>query len=370
ALFALLGTLLFSVVRGAMDLWATGERNREFNDRGTAALDLLAEDLRTAWPGLPGAAEQDARFLVVPRSEERVTPAGAPGAGASSGTGAPSAGVPNFSLLAFARLCHEERSLDWLRRAGDTPGAQGTASLAAPSDPEQLQPTGGLAEALFVLAVPPGETLPSLVRCVRTPLGGTGSLLDPESWTDREARARDGVAIADRVLWFGVLCWTPQTTCWERQPGDPAEAVPALAAWDSTRGLALAGAEDFPYAAGPASLHDGSDDVFPQRVKLCLVLERGEGEQAAGALADELTPQATGLVVGSARFLDDERPPDFLLADDEWMGVASIDGRNLVVTRGARGTRPASHAAGTPVRAGRRFDRVIELPCAKENWNR
>jgi len=373
ALFALLGTLLFSVVRGAMDLWTIGERNRELNDRAGAALDLLAEDLRAAWPGLPGAAEQDARFLVAQRADDR----------GADGTG-------SFSLLAFSRLCHEQRALDWLRRAGDTPGAEDTASLAAPTDPTQLQPTGGLAEALFMLARAPGDALPSLIRRVRMPLGGKGSLLDEESWVTPAAPARagivrdglqgaeargagvwrDGVAIADRVLWFGVQCWGPETTCWESLPTDPATAVPALPVWDSTRGLAPSGAEGFPLALGPASLLDGRDDVFPQRVRLTLVLERDEGNATTGVLAEELSLTGTTLTLASAKLLDDEQRPDFVLVEGEWLGVTAIDGRKLSVTRGARGTRPAQHAAGAKVHTGRRFDRVVELPCGRENWNR
>ncbi len=372
ALFALLGTMLFTVVRGAMDLWTIGERNRELNDRASAALDLMAEDLRTTWPGLPGATEQDSRFLVAQRTDDRP-----PGATGSS------------SLLAFARLCHEQRALDWLRRAGDTPGAQGTASLASPSDPAQLQPTGGLAEALFMLARAPGDVLPSLIRRVRTPLGGTGSLLDEDSWVTpagapsggglrdqlqaAEARGagvwRDGVVLADRVLWFGVLCWGADTTCWDRLPTDPADAVPALPVWDSTRGLAPAGTEGFPLAVGPASLLDGSDDVFPQRVRLTLVLERDEGNATTGVLSDELSLTGRTLTLASARILEDEQAPDFVLVDAEWLGVTAADGRNLTVTRGARGTRPAQHSSGTKLRVGRRFDRVVDLPCGRENWN-
>ncbi len=346
ALFAVLGTLLFQVVRGAMDVWATGERNRELHDRAAAALDLLADDVRALWPGLPGAVEQDARLLCTWRAED------------PEGDGADVWVVPS---LAFARLDLESRTLDWLARAGDAPGGQAAVLRLVETDPATLRPTGGLAESLYTLAVLPGRQLPSLVRRVRLPLGGEGSLLDPELPERRDRLLQEAVPLADAVLWFGLEFWSGGTTAWGLPGGAP--GAPATS-WDSTRGILPAGDPGFPWGAGPASLLDARDDVFPRLLRATLVLAREDGE--GGALAEALTADAGSLRLASTAFLRDQDLVDHLLVDGEWLAVTSRDGAVLGVQRGARGSRPAAHPAGSRVRAGRSFVRVIEVPVARD----
>jgi prepilin-type N-terminal cleavage/methylation domain-containing protein len=356
ALFAVLGTMLFQIVRGAMDIWSVGERNRELHDRATAAMDVIVEDLRAVWPGHPGAAEQDARFLLSPREEDNDRD-----------------GKPDLraSVLRFARLCHEERSLAWLRRAGDTAGAQGSVTELTGQDPAELRPTGGLAESLYTLARMPGHELPSLVRRFRAPLGGEGSLLAPELVDQPDRLLAGAVPLADGVLHLGVACWAPHTTAWDEDPGTAGSSgAAALGAWDSTRGLFPPTDTAFPYGKGPASLLDGSDDMLPRLVRITLVLDEREGGGAGGGrLADTLTKEARQLTLVSVGFLRDQESPDHVLVGQEWMRVVGREGRVLTVERGSRGTPATPHESGTSVRAGRAFERVVRLPAAREDWN-
>ncbi len=352
ALFAVLGTMLFQIVRGAMDIWSAGERNRELLDRAGAALDLMAEDLRAAWPGVSGAAEQDSRFLCTFREED------------SDGDGQPDRRVP---LLRFARLCTEERLLPWLRRAGDLPGGERAATLLVVEDSAQLRPTGGLAESLYTLAVLPGQTLPSLVRRFRAPLGGEDSLLD-ETLPERPDRLLAGsTVIADQVLYLGVDFWGPGTTVWDRGPGAGPEERPCYPAWDSTRAILPPDDPSFPFGLGPASLLDGSDDMVPGLVRLVLVLDRDEGGATSGVLAEPLTAESRQVRLTSTTFLRDQDRPDHLLIDGEWMAVTAAAGTEFTVVRGARGTLPASHDSGARARTGRRFERIVELPAGRES---
>ena len=349
ALFAVLGTMLFQIVRGAMDIWSAGERSRELHDRATGALDALATDLRALWPGVSGAAEQDSRFLLGWREE-------------------PVAGGPAFivPVLRFARLCHEERTLAWLRQAGDVAGGEGTAERLSGPPPAGLAPTGGLAESLYTLAVLPGQRLPSLVRRFRAPIGGEGSLLDADLPERRDRLLQDAIVLADQVLYFGVACWAPGTTEWDLPRGAP--GVPASRVWDSTRGLLAADDQDFAFGHGPASLLDGRDDLFPRRVRLTLVLDDATGDTAGGALAEPVTSEAQRIVLASTTFLREQSAPDAVLVEGEWMRVTAVDGRALAVERGVRGTTAAPHADGATVRAGLTFERVLELPAGRENW--
>jgi prepilin-type N-terminal cleavage/methylation domain-containing protein len=353
ALFAVLGTMLFQIVRGAMDIWSIGERNRELHDRATAAMDVMVEDLRAVWPGHPGATEQDARFLLSMREEDR------------DRDGKADLRVP---VLRFARVCHEQRSLSWLRHAGDVAGAQGSVTVLTGQDPTELRSTGGLAESMYTLALLSGHELPSLVRRFRAPLGGEGSLLEADLLERPDRLLAGAVPLADGVLHMGVACWGPVTTHWDADPGEQGAA--ALTAWDSTRALFPPDDPGFPHGRGPASLLDGSDDMLPRMVRLTLVLDEREGGGAgSGRLAESMTKEARQLTLASLGFLRDQEAPDHVLVDMEWMAVLSRNGSTMTVERAARGTGAASHAAGAPVRTGRAFERVVRLPAAREDWN-
>jgi len=353
ALFAILGTLLFQIVRGAMDVWAVGERNRELHDRSSAVMELIAEDLRATWPGLSGAGEQDARFLLQFREQD------------VDGDARIDLRTP---VLRFARLCHEERALGWLREAGDTAGAEGVATLTGEQDPAGLRPTGGLAESLYTLAILPGSSLPSLLRRFRAPLGGEGSLLEVDLLLQPDRLLADGVAVADQVLYFGVELWGPDTTAWDVDPRS--DDVPPLVGWDSTRGILLPGDPAFPYAVGEDSLWDGSDDMFPRLVRVTLVLDREQGATSSGRLAENISAEAHRLPLQSSTFLRAEENPDHVLLGSEWMRVVSIESGALMVERGVRGTVAGTHPAGTRISVGRRFERIVELPAHRENLNR
>ena len=343
ALFSVLGVLLFQMVRSAMDVWSTGERNRELSDRANAAFELLAADLRDGWAGSAGAGVPAALLCTWrPEDDDRDGEADR-----------------RRPLLRFTRLCHEQSTLEWLARAGDTAGGQDSVTGLAPRDPSGLRPTGGLAESLYTLASRKDAPLPALMRAVRMPAGGERSLLDPSLAEQKDRLLADAVPAADDVLFFGVQFWGPGTTGWDAGGG-------AFTAWDSTRGLIPPGDPDFPFGVGPASWTDSSDDIWPRLVRLTLVLDRAQGAASAGSLAEPVGAEAKVITVADGGFLRDEEAPDHVLIDDEWLQVTGIDGRTLQVQRGARGTVPAVHVDGARVRTGRTFRRVLALQAGRE----
>ncbi len=367
ALFAVLGLLMFQIARDAADIWNSGERNRVINQGADAAFTLLATDLRHLWAGAPGAYEQDARLVSSARRQ---------------GYGQP----PDLSFrrsqgLAFTRLLHEHRELTWLRRAGDAAGGQATTSLLGEPDPLLLQPTSGLAESLFFTTILPGDELPSLMRCVRTPIGGPTTLTDPERWSDVGRLLADALPIAEDVLFFGVEFWVPGAAAWSREewveptPDEGAAGamkagkvapIFATATWDSTRGLS----DDLPTYLGEDSLWDASDDATPALVRLTLVLAAG---LPTGQVRETLGIEGRRLRLTDVRFLrDDEERPEFVLVDHEWMRILEegVTSTEIVVERGARDTEIASHATGAVARIGRTFRRVVRLPTAREKVSR
>ncbi|MCB9899216.1 MAG: prepilin-type N-terminal cleavage/methylation domain-containing protein [Planctomycetes bacterium] len=345
ALFAVLGTMLFQMMSGATEIWTRGERVRDMEEQAGAALDLLTDDLRHVWCGVPGEGEQDSRFLCEFREFDH------------DGDGLDDA---RTTTLRFTRLLHESRSVPWLRHAGERPASDGVATLTGEEDPAELQPTGGLAESLYTVVTVPGEPLPSLIRKVRTPPGGPDSLLAPELHEER--LLDESVRLVDRVLFFGVACWTPDTRDWDAAP---LEGGPSFV-WDSTRGI-LPPDSGFAYAEGPGSLLDGHDDLWPTVVRVTLVLDPYQGSAVApGTLADDVTAQATALRLRKA-LSGDDRQPSHVWVEGEWMDVVSVSGRDLVVRRRAL---PRDHAAGAQVRTGFSFTREVLLPSVRENLDR
>ena len=354
ALFAVLGTMLFQMVQGGMELSARGERVRDLEEQALAVMDLMAEDLRHAWCGVGGAGEQTARFVLENQ------PFGSPDHGPLLG---------QTALLRFSRLLHEQRSLAWLRNAGERPGAERAATLSGREDPRELLPTGGLAESLYTCAQVPDEDLPVLMRLSRSPLGGAGSLLAAEV-ADLERRLLwDGVRLVERVLHFSVRCWAPDTVAW--QVAAESEGASASAAWDSTRGLEALGETGLPHELAYDSLLDGRDDLFPPAVRIELVLDPYSDSQLAEAqLAEDLDSESTRLSLSSGRLGGDERAPPFVWIDGEWLAVQRRVGGELIVERGQRGTVPSAHRRGSAVRVGQLFERVVLLPSARENFDR
>ncbi|MED5329810.1 MAG: type II secretion system protein [Planctomycetota bacterium] len=350
ALFSVLGLLLFEITRSATDIWGTGEQNREVHGRAQAALDLMAADLRHTWAGEPGAAEQDARFLVTMRTEN---------GDSTEGQGF------DVTALAFTRLLYEAREVAWLRHAGDSAGGERTASLVFEEDPGEVRATGGLAETAYTLLHLKGREFPSLMRKVRTPLGGPNSLVDLENLGERDHLVNDAVAVAEGVLFFGVDVWGPETDVWDIPHGEERGGLqPSFPVWDSTRALL---GSSFVYHTDATSLLNRRDDMFPRMVRVRLVLD---AQLPVGRLSEDVTAASRAFNVSSASFLGDESQPDHLLLGQEWVRVLSVTGRQLTVERGVRGSVAIPHETGEALRLGRTFDRVLRLPTGKENFNR
>ena len=64
-----------------------------------------------------------------------------------------------------------------------------------------------------------------------------------------------------------------------------------------------------------------------------------------------------------------DAPFPYVKVEGEWMRWTSVDGASLKVERGVRGSTAVEHRAGAPVHFGRTFQRVVDLPVYREDWN-
>jgi hypothetical protein len=103
--------------------------------------------------------------------------------------------------------------------------------------------------------------------------------------------------------------------------------------------------------------------VLPGSVEVEIEVEVAGAEDALARLAEPLDANATRIVLSHAAPLPD--PPAHVLVDGEWIRYERAEGFVVYVAaggRGARGTRPAAHEAGAPVRAGRSFRMLVDIP--------
>lgn len=363
AIFAVLATMLFQIVRGALDIWSLGEGTRESIEKTSSVLDAIAADLRMTAaeqpPSMGGAAAAPVRFLADWGTYD------------FDGDGQEESSIQR---LRFARACPEERTDERIRAAGDSAGGRAAFNDALVSTRRAAAP-GGLAEVAWATVRPSTKgadpALLTVVRAFQTPIGledgwlsppGTAVLDDPQHWL------KNGVQVADNVLYLGCEFWWRDTRGWD-EPVD--SATGPLIAWDSTRALLATGKESHPFllALGPDSLTLPDDDVFPRRVKVTLTIARDADLQVESRLADELPESAKTLRATSTAIFKASAPHKFVKIEGEWLAWTEVRGGDVVVQRGARGTAPASHAAGARIHVGETVERIVEIPVFREDWN-
>ncbi|MEQ8762686.1 MAG: hypothetical protein RL885_02080 [Planctomycetota bacterium] len=337
-LFVALGLMMMQLVRGGLRLWRTGERQREVQERFEVFAETLVRDFRL----MASNSDRDPRI--------RLLADWAPGG--------------EFFRVRWVRQFPEELADRRLRRESEIGAEARVYRLGTPFSEEEgdegpgYLPTGGLAEVAWV-AIP--DESPSafagdfaLYRAVLAPPGtpqglfGSGALDDVASV---RALARE---VAKGVLYVDWRFASSGSTSW-----DDAEPV-----WDSTREVlsseVFSEARDVRYGGSDRSL-----DVFPARVRVTIVLDEGPDRQTR--IQRTADRSASEIDVDDGDKLGTLEAGDFVKIGAEWVQVASRNGDRLrVQQRGARDTLSATHTRGTPVRVGRTFIRVIEIPMGRE----
>lgn len=379
-IMALLGAGLVALLTRGVAIWNRAENTGRVYEQARAVLDVIAADLRsTQIRAHAGDDDVDIRFLCDrdPGGRQR---------------------------LRFVRTTSAETSDPVLRQGGKklairTPAVYDGRDDLREANEGLLAAPGGTMEVMYALDPRPGERL--LWRGVKAPIGGAGSLFREErvgetpeasrparrglvattkaegQKSDEESRGPDvpfaDVArpVTDGVLFLGFAFWGPTTSTWDPSarpllsPESGAASGP-LFHWDSTRALLDIGgaAGELLFRKRQGSLDDPTDDIFPEMVEVTLVLS--EDDSPLGArLSQNINAAASHFLISKELTLPDDPRNRFLLVGDEWIALKSIDGRAVVVATGGRGvrdTKPADHAAGTHVKLGITFRRVVEIP--------
>lgn len=334
------GYLVFSLMRGSLELWRKGESGRDLGEKAAAVFDLLDRDLRAIHTGPQG------RLL----SETGLESAG------------PKTQIASRRLL-FVRSAGRAEETQALRRLGlsEVPGGAQSEAAKAPLA------SGGLLEIAYATRKdarsqdPAVQTLFRGIRPAGVAIEGAEGTFFSEGFFSN-ASSWDGPMkeVTSGVLYFGIAF-------------GPESSEQAFDCWDSTRGWlgrnADLPANRFPLAKSAASLADPRDDVYPGYLFLTLVLERDASDARLTFLREAIDENERRIEVDDARRVPNKFP-GFMKIDAEWIELSGVEGKAAIVkTRGARSTVQASHEAGAKIHVGETFTTMLRLETHKEDWN-
>ena len=391
SLFTLIGFSVVLLMGSGVDLWLTGTRGSQTEDRKEMSLPRLEDDLRMV--RIPASRDRVPADLKKDRKQEEMV-ALVPENRFVSGYVVYKFGdkeVP-CRFLAFVRSIEGLGEIEvYARRAGTN--AKGDAYIDGTNDEQEFKEnkhraTRGEAEVLWIW-LPDGDRpgLGTVYRAFRSPVGGPGTLLDPKNYEDRGKLMREikPQPVFQDVLMFDLLFWTQFTTTWEYNDGDPRiisrvqseeelkKGVPSCGpsrVWDSTRGLFSTGPNAFKLNRTKKSANFAGDDIWPRAVRVEFALKEQESELKAdlAASAPSFSVYDPDFATGLGMLYD-----VLFKVGPEWVRVQErdrLDADTFILSRrGMRGTVAIHHPAETPVYFGRVFDVTVRMPAFRDDNN-
>jgi prepilin-type N-terminal cleavage/methylation domain-containing protein len=335
-ILALMGVLMLSFMNAAMRGWRVAEAGRQIYTKADAVMDVLDEDIGSAFTIEPSGTDSVMAFMVCERLGD------------------------NSPMLYFTRTIEAGPERRYLANAGEG-GDQGREFNGVAVD--NLRTLGGLMEVVYFWDSK-GERL---MRAFNAPPTRRLQL-------DRDALARP---VAEGVIFFDLRFWDRWTASWEGadpyrwdRSNDQAVALPV---WDSTRDSPRE--SDNPLMVFrnyyvPGSYNDPGDDVFPEKIRLTIVVDADQHVRPMQLLRDAVS-EAEGLLRldSGAGIPGPKDVYPFVYADGEWMRVTEKMDRGVIkVKRGVRGTIPVPHKSRAEVRVGETFVREFFLPGFRRDY--
>jgi hypothetical protein len=348
-IFAFLMLAVFQILDRSLSLWRRAETRRSLLGQAATLAELLSRDLAV----LEGGAHGDlvAEWVAFD----------------TDGDGADDTKWPRL------RFVRQASAGEILRLPGEREPA-----AAAPDGVTALpRADGGLTEVVWLVV--PTSLVDRDARAEGTLWRGerlvtdasTKSFLAPDFF-GRSNRPPAGATeeVGSGVLWLGVLFATQTSIVhdqWKIEGGRDCLDCAATSwdAWNRARPDPDVHAWNEPGAGMPKARGRA---LLPRRVRFELELERPLDRLRRTTLAEPIEIGDTALPVDDPARIPREEDA-FVLVDAEWMRVVSVDGRNVAVERGQRGTKAASHKAGAMVHHGLRLVREIPIATYREDWN-
>lgn len=394
SLFTLIGFAVVLLMGSGVDMMIQGTRGSQTEDRKEMSLPRLEDDLRMV--RIPNSRDRIPADLD-DNAEQQELSALVPSNRFTSGYMPYKFGdkeVP-CRYVSFVRSIQGLGEIEvYARRAGTNP--KGDAYIDGLDDEKEFKEnkhraTGGEIEVLWIW-LPDGTSpgLGTVYRAYRSPIGGKGTLLDPNNFADRGALMRviQPQPVFQDVLMFDLYFWTQFTTTWEYSSGDPRVTSRVFGSdggtaagdgpqpcgpsrtWDSTRGIQVSGPNVFRLHKSAKSANYAADDIWPRAVRIEFALKEMQSE-----LKSSLASSAPSFSVHDVDFATGMGMIDNILfkVGPEWVRVEERDARDpdtfLLARRGLRGTVQIHHPVETPVYFGRIYDVTVRMPAFRDDNN-
>jgi prepilin-type N-terminal cleavage/methylation domain-containing protein len=345
AIFSFLAIAVFQILDRSLSLWRRTETRRGLLAQASAVSDLLARDLS----GLEGGPRGDlvAEWVLYD----------------TDGDGVAETKWPRLRLVRQASAADVQR----LQQEARAEAGQGESATPPP------MPGEGLVEVLW-LVVPASLTDPSaraegeLWRKERLVTDAASKSFFAPDFLGKSNRAP---AAADEVgggcLWLGMLFATQTSNVHDGWKAGP-ELDGAATSWDAWA-KRRPDKDAHPWNEPGAGMPRVKDrPLLPRRVRVELELERSSDRTRRTRTTSSIETGDTSVQVDDGDKIPREEG-SFVLVDAEWMLVRSVDGRNVTVARGQRGTKTAMHAPGVLVHYGLKIVREVPVATYREDWN-
>ncbi len=366
AIFLFLGIMLISVFKSGMDLWNAGESRKIIYSRAQNILSVIKDDfvhMAVHDYSKENGEEVDIRLIsdLVPDN----------------------AADPSY-YAQRVRFVREEpfEMRDSVRSAGGAnliPDAAAKDGMydhfndSTEASAGTLRAAGGLSEIGYICK---NEYL---YRAINAPVGYKGNIsgyLEPLSLfnSDLFFNLSDTVLfshaepLGKNILHFEVRFWCPKTESWEISESGRLDNE-ASYEWDSTRvpdneypfDEDLDDADPFTAGDQPAVPGDASDDIFPAKVKVILVVDSG---MRTRAVTKYVNGNASVIdVTGTEGFTSSNTSNQYIRIGNEWVHYALVGDTSFSgVTRGVRHTVMKDHSPGDVIYQGVTFSMVIDIP--------
>ncbi len=358
-LASILLVALFRLLDITLDLWSKGETRRALVEQTAATAELLASDLRALHNGKQGdflcewvPLDVDSDGIV-----DRIWPR--------------LRFVRQASLVDVARIAAEDLSPEIRKRAAEL-GVE-PASLIPEEERRAAPQKSGLVQVVWTV-VPAGRSADArgegvLLRGEELlEAGSLGTFFD-EGYFASDGQPRPGTTreVTGGLLWLGVQFATQTSILWDGWSiGDrPRDTTTSWDAWNRGRPDARVHVWNEPGAGMPRV---GDSPLLPRRIRLELEFERERDRLRRTRLLDFVDKESGRFEVLNGDGLP-RRDGQHILVGSEWMRIVRVDGDQVVVRRGARGTQVRQHVAGSLVHFGSPI--VVEVPVAlySDDWS-
>jgi len=322
---------LVTLTTRSLETWTTGETRKDMYERAQVVLDLISSDLRNMY------AESE-WFM-----------------------------NGNQPLPAPALQCDlDKNNRPRIRFVRD--GNPAVMRAPAGGGPQTIGPTlyGPMWEVAYVLD--PDSDIHVLHRGIRGfDRRKSGTLLNPVEYSS----ATDNLfqqcftQVETGILYVDYRFWTQFTTTWDesksvqRNTGSRKVQSGPEKRWDSTRRDS-----NFYFHRRAIDLRN-PDFVYPEIIQITVTVETGSPDLHGVKVADPVDPAAKDIHLSHTRGMPDG--PAMVKIGSEWIEYREKTTNDLLmVRRGQRNTKPATHPIGTAVHFGDTFTTEVRLPVYRE----